>query len=70
MSGTPEQFEIMDIRLLSDLKKHHYQQWEKLDFFLREDWSTVRTLMEQGIEQGILREINLDLFPFPANQRK
>lgn len=62
LCSTPEEYEIMDIRLLSDLKKHHFQQWEKLDYFLREDWSTVRTLMNQGIEEGVLRDINLDLF--------
>jgi AcrR family transcriptional regulator len=62
LCSTPEEFGIMDIRLLSDLKKHHFQQWEKLDIFLREEWSTVLTLMKQGIEQGNLRDINLDIF--------
>jgi AcrR family transcriptional regulator len=59
---TPKEFEIMDIRLLSDLKKHHFSQWEKLDYFLREEWTTVLYLMKKGIEQGIIRNINLEVF--------
>ncbi|MEK4149954.1 TetR/AcrR family transcriptional regulator [Robertmurraya sp. FSL W8-0741] len=62
LCSTPEEFEFMNIRLLSDLKKNHFQQWEKLDHFLREEWSTVLTLMKQGIEQGFIRNINLNIF--------
>ncbi len=49
---TPKDFEIMDMRLLSDLKKHHYYQWEKLDYFLKKEWSVVLHLMEQGIDSS------------------
>lgn len=59
---TPKEFEFMDMRLLSDLKKHHYQQWEKLDYFLKKEWSIVLQLMEQGIERGLIRPVNLQAF--------
>ncbi|WP_044641182.1 TetR/AcrR family transcriptional regulator [Risungbinella massiliensis] len=58
----PKEFELMDIRLLSDLKKYHYNQWVKLDQFFHEEWSMVIQLMEKGIENGILKEVNLPLF--------
>ncbi len=59
---TPKEFETMDMRLLSDLKKHHYQQWEKLDYFLKKEWSVVLELMEQGKELGLIRPVNLEAF--------
>ncbi|MGE6630617.1 TetR/AcrR family transcriptional regulator [Bacillus sp. NPDC077027] len=59
---TPNEFKMMDMRLLSDLKKHHFHQWEKLDNFLKNEWTAVLKLMEQGINEGIIRQVNLDLF--------
>ena len=56
---TPRNIEIMDIRLLSNLKKHHYQQWEKLDYFIKKEWTVVLQLLEQGMSQGIIRPINV-----------
>ncbi|MBB6446824.1 TetR family transcriptional regulator [Bacillus benzoevorans] len=59
---SPKNIEIMDIRLLSDLKKHHYQQWVELDYFIKKEWTVVLHLMEQGISQGIIRPINVQAF--------
>ncbi|MEC2074647.1 TetR/AcrR family transcriptional regulator [Metabacillus fastidiosus] len=58
----PKQFQMMEVRLLADLKKHHFYQWEKLDHFLKKEWSVVIYLMEQAMEEGIIRNINLQLF--------
>ncbi|MCP1359322.1 TetR/AcrR family transcriptional regulator, partial [Aneurinibacillus migulanus] len=58
----PEEFELMDVRLLSDLKRYHYDQWIKLDQFLNEEWSMVLLLMEKGIEDGTIKRIHLPLF--------
>ncbi|WP_028401191.1 TetR/AcrR family transcriptional regulator [Ectobacillus panaciterrae] len=58
----PKDFELMDIRLLAELKKFHYEQWIKLDLFLKEEWSVVLDLLVQGMEKGIIRKINLPLF--------
>lgn len=60
----PEEFKFstMDIRLLADLKRLHYNQWVKIDDFLKQEWDLVVKLMEEGIETGVIREINLQLF--------
>ncbi|MCA4152683.1 TetR/AcrR family transcriptional regulator [Priestia megaterium] len=58
----PEEFSTMDFRLLADLKRLHYNQWVKIDDFLKQEWDLVVKLMEEGIETGVIREINLQLF--------
>lgn len=58
----PEEFSTMDIHLLADLKRLHYNQWVKIDDFLKQEWDLVVKLMEEGIETGVIREINLQLF--------
>lgn len=58
----PEEFNTMDIRLLVDLKRLHYNQWVKIDEFLKQEWDLVIKLMEEGIKTGVIREINLQLF--------
>ncbi len=58
----PEEFSTMDIRVLADLKRLHYNQWVKIDDFLKQEWDLVVKLMEEGIETGVLREINSQLF--------
>jgi len=58
----PGEFNTMDIRLLADLKRLHYNQWVKIDDFLKQEWDLVVKLMEEGIETGVLREIDSQLF--------
>jgi AcrR family transcriptional regulator len=58
----PEEFSTMDFRLLADLKRLHYNQWVKIDDFLKQEWDLVVKLMEEGIETGVLREIDSQLF--------
>ncbi|NPC91840.1 TetR/AcrR family transcriptional regulator [Bacillus sp. WMMC1349] len=58
----PTEFELMDVRLLTELKKFHYKQWAKLDLFLKEDWSIVEELFELGKADGIIKNIPLPLF--------
>ncbi|KAB2442459.1 TetR/AcrR family transcriptional regulator [Bacillus luti] len=58
----PQQFKFMDARLLAELKKHHYNQWLKLDRFLREGWSTVIRLIEEGMREGSIRQIQVPFF--------
>ncbi|ATH94722.1 TetR family transcriptional regulator [Bacillus glycinifermentans] len=60
--AVPADFEFMDIRLLTELKKYHYDQWLKLDSFLKDDWAVVEDLFNQGMAQGIIKEIDLPLF--------
>ena len=58
----PKQFELMDVRLLADLKKYHYEEWIKLDRFLKEEWESVNILMEQAIKENLIKNINTSLF--------
>ncbi|WP_375347331.1 TetR family transcriptional regulator (plasmid) [Priestia megaterium] len=58
----PEEFNVMDIRLLVDLKRLHYNQWVRLDEFLKQEWALVVKLMEEGMEKGVIRKVNLQLF--------
>ncbi|OOZ85810.1 TetR/AcrR family transcriptional regulator [Bacillus cereus] len=58
----PQQFQFMDARLLVELKKHHYNQWLKFDQFLREGWSTVINLLEEGMREGSIRKIQIPFF--------
>ncbi|WP_242242026.1 TetR/AcrR family transcriptional regulator [Bacillus cereus group sp. BfR-BA-01309] len=58
----PQQFQFMDTSLLVGLKKHHYYQWLKLDQFLREGWSTVIGLIEEGMREGSIRKIQIPFF--------
>lgn len=47
---------------ISRTKKHHYYQWLKLDEFLREGWSTVIGLIEEGMREGSIRKIQIPFF--------
>ncbi|MDI3093444.1 TetR/AcrR family transcriptional regulator [Priestia megaterium] len=58
----PEEFNTMDIRLLVDLKRLHYNQWVKINDFLKQEWDLVVKLMEEGIDTGVIREIDFQLF--------
>lgn len=58
----PKQFELMDVRLLADLKKYHYEEWIKLDRFLKEEWDSVTYLMKQAIKENLIKNINTSLF--------
>ena len=58
----PGEFNTMDIRLLADLKRLHYNQWVKIDDFLKQEWDLVVKLMEEGIDTGVIREIDFQLF--------
>ncbi|MBS3681807.1 TetR/AcrR family transcriptional regulator [Ornithinibacillus massiliensis] len=58
----PEEFQIMDFRLLIQLKKLHYNQWEKLNNFISHEWDIVIELIERGINEGAIRKINIQLF--------
>lgn len=58
----PNNFDFVNIRLLADLKKNYYKQWQTLDEYIQNDWSTVRKLLKQGMDKGEIRHINIDLF--------
>lgn len=58
----PEEFKIIDVRLLVELKKHHYEQWVNLNEFITKEWDFVIKIIEKGIQEGTIRKINVQLF--------
>ncbi|RAS73333.1 TetR/AcrR family transcriptional regulator [Priestia endophytica] len=58
----PAEREAMDARLLLELKKYHYDQWEKVQLFLKEEWNIITHLLEQAKDEGILKDISIPLF--------
>ncbi|UFJ39827.1 TetR/AcrR family transcriptional regulator [Brevibacillus humidisoli] len=59
---TPEEFRLGGLRLLHDVKRHLPGQWQKIDHFLREEWATICSVIEEGIASGQIRPINLPVF--------
>lgn len=62
LTYVPNDFQLMNPQLVSDLKKSHYHQWEKLDRFFKEEWSEVLSLLEKGIEEGKIKRVTPSLF--------
>ncbi|MGG3572573.1 TetR/AcrR family transcriptional regulator [Bacillus gobiensis] len=62
LTYVPEDFQLMDPQLISNIKKSHYNQWVKLDRFIKEEWSEVLFLLEKGIEEGKIKRVNPELF--------
>ncbi|WP_445489357.1 TetR/AcrR family transcriptional regulator [Niallia sp. 03133] len=58
----PNDFDLINIRLLTELKKYYYEQWKTLDAYIQQDWSTIRKLLQQGMDDKEIRHINIDLF--------
>ncbi|WP_281277109.1 TetR/AcrR family transcriptional regulator [Siminovitchia terrae] len=57
----PDHLELTDIRILNEMKKFFPEQWAKVDSFLQSDWEEIRILVEQGIEEGIIKNMNVAL---------
>lgn len=59
--GLPKEMELLNMGLLQELKKSHYDAWLKLDTFMKEEWSVVIGLLNECKEQKKIRNINIDL---------
>lgn len=59
--GLPKEMELLNMGLLQELKKSHYDAWLKLDTFMKEEWSVVIGLLNECREQKKIRNINIDL---------
>lgn len=57
----PDQQELIDMRILNQMKKFFPEQWEKFDSFLQSDWEKIRNLVELGIEKGIIKDFNVSV---------
>ncbi|CAG9613338.1 hypothetical protein BACCIP111899_02553 [Bacillus rhizoplanae] len=53
-------FEFYDFKVLEQMKRYYPEQWTKVNDALSE-WEALRLLLEEGIQQGELIEINTTL---------
>jgi AcrR family transcriptional regulator len=58
----PEDFQLMNPQLITDIKKAHYNQWVLLDRFFKEEWSEILSLLEKGAADGEIKPVNPELF--------
>lgn len=52
--------EFYDSRILDQMKRTYPEQWEKMNAALNQ-WDDLRLLIEQGIEEGLIAETNVQL---------
>lgn len=60
ISVIPEYNSFYDIRILEQLKRYHPEQWVRVNQELSE-WNELKELLLEGMEQGIIKEQNIDL---------
>ncbi|OIK15843.1 TetR family transcriptional regulator [Bacillus sp. MUM 116] len=56
----PTYFELWDFKLLEQMKRYYPEQWTKVNDALN-DWEALSLLLEEGMQQGELIEINTKL---------
>ncbi|PAE16003.1 hypothetical protein CHH91_10195 [Virgibacillus sp. 7505] len=68
----PVGYGVLDVRLLSDLKRYYYEQWKVLDQFINEEWDSVRKIISDGVNEGSIRpiqpEVLIDLYIGALNE--
>lgn len=57
----PSHNELLDLRILEQMKRYYPEQWSKVESALKDDWRMLRTLIEQGIREGIIQDMNVSL---------
>ncbi|NTU26275.1 TetR/AcrR family transcriptional regulator [Bacillus tequilensis] len=60
--GLPQGMDLLNMGLLSELKKYHYDAWLTLDTFMKEEWTIVFELLNECKRKKRIRNINVDLF--------
>jgi AcrR family transcriptional regulator len=56
----PKYDEFYDLQILEQMKKYYPKQWERINHSLSE-WEPLKKLLEQGIEQGLIKNQNIEL---------
>ncbi|MEF3303003.1 TetR/AcrR family transcriptional regulator [Paenibacillus sp. GYB003] len=51
-----------DIRVLRELQKLYPKQWRLVDDYMNEGWDTIRSIAEEGIRSGVIRDFDFRLF--------
>lgn len=57
----PTHYEFYDLRILEQMKRYYPEQWAIVDSALSDDWQTLRKLIEQGIQEGLIVNMNVTL---------
>jgi AcrR family transcriptional regulator len=57
----PTHYEFYDLRILEQMKRYYPEQWAIVDSALSDDWQTLRKLIEQGIQDGLIVNMNVTL---------
>lgn len=61
MMVLPTHYEFYDLRILEQMKRYYPEQWATVDASLSDDWQTLRKLIEQGIRDGEIIDMNVTL---------
>lgn len=60
ISIMPQYNEFFDLRILEQLKRYYFKQWERVDRELHQ-WDELKNLLEKGMESGLVKKQNIDL---------
>ena len=60
ISIMPQYNEFFDLRILEQLKRYYFEQWERVNRELHQ-WDELKNLLEQGMESGLVKKQNIDL---------
>lgn len=56
----PKYNEFYDLRIFEQLKRYYPAQWERVNRELNQ-WDDLKALLEEGIQSGIIKDMNIDL---------
>ncbi|KMZ44267.1 MULTISPECIES: TetR/AcrR family transcriptional regulator [Bacillales] len=57
----PNNFSRTYLRVWYELKRYYPEQWKLIDEFNQQEWEHVRIILEQGVEEGVFRRIQLPI---------
>lgn len=57
----PQKSVVVDPRFLEELKRYHPKVWKRITKFLDDEWNYVEQFLEEGVENGSIRPVNVTL---------
>ncbi|KQL50104.1 transcriptional regulator [Brevibacillus choshinensis] len=61
MMVLPTHYEFYDLRILEQMKRYYPEQYAIVNTQLSDDWAMLRQLIEQGIREGLIINMNVTL---------
>lgn len=58
----PSGYAFSDLRAINELKNGYPDQWRMMDDYMNQGWDNIRLLVQTGVEEGVLRPFDIDLF--------